>query len=84
MSAQTTHLKRVRSRIGETVKTFCRRHVGESFWGRELHEYVASSIPQTAPGSADRILRDLRQRGEVQYTVLSRGGSVYHIEWVEA
>ena len=83
MSRQTTQLKRVRSRIGEIVKEFCRDNEGEDFTGSQLHQFVADRM-QTAPGSADRILRDLRQRGEIMYSVISRGGSTYHMDKVFA
>jgi hypothetical protein len=76
VSAQQTQLKRVRSRIGECVLGFCRLYEGRSFTASQLHQWVDDRMT-AAPGSADRILRNLRQRGEVQYTILSRAGSVY-------
>lgn len=83
MSAQTTQLKRVRSRIGEAVLSFCRLYEGRDFNASQLHQWVEDRM-RAAPGSADRILRDLRQRGDVMYTVLSRAGSVYHMDKVSA
>lgn len=83
MSAQTTQLRRVRSRIGETVLAFCRMYEGLDFTASMLNDWVVDRM-QAAPGSSDRILRDLRQRGDVFYTVVSRAGSIYHMDKVSA
>ena len=79
MSAQSTNLKRVEGRIGKLVKDFCRAHKGEMFYGRELSAYVLQQDVMVAPGSADRILRLLRGKGEVSYEVVSRAGSCYRV-----
>ncbi len=84
MSAQTTQLKRVRARLADAVLGFCRLNIGRTVRGSELHRYVADRVPLSAPGSADRVLRALRQDGTVQYTLVSRGGSVYQIDGVPA
>ncbi len=73
-------LARVSSRIGREVLAYCREH--RSFHAEDLRQHVAAI--GIAPGSADRILRDLRQRGAVRYSVVSRRESLYRVDWVEA
>ncbi|MGE5570495.1 MAG: hypothetical protein ACM3S5_15770, partial [Rhodospirillales bacterium] len=57
------HLDRVSSRIGAAVLDFCQAH--RQFHAGELHQHVERATGVSAPASADRILRDLRQRGVV-------------------
>ncbi len=83
MSAQSTQLKRVNSRIGECVLEFCRLYAGKDFHASDLSTWVSNRVNRVAPGSADRILRHLRSMGIVSYTVVSRGGSFYHIDSVD-
>lgn len=66
--------------IGSHVLAFCRSRIGREFHAQELRDYVARVHP-TAPASADRILRDLRQRELVQYVLVSRSRSLYRVEW---
>ena len=40
---------------------------------------VRARVGETAPGSADRVLRDLRQRGSIDYEVVSRRSSLYRV-----
>ncbi len=84
MSVQETQLKRVRSLIGELVLDFCSMRVGKEFYSWELTTWVADRVAHVAPGSADRILRDLRQSGEVAYTVINRAQSRYYVDRVNA
>ncbi len=72
-------LARVSSRIGGAVLAFCRQH--RQFHAGDLHAHVA--IYGVAPASADRILRDLRQRGVVRYRCVSRRESLYEVLGVE-
>lgn len=74
---QAGHLERVSSRIGAAVLEFCQSN--RTFHAGDLHRYVAETTGITAPGSADRILRDLRKRGVVGYRVISRRESLYEI-----
>lgn len=69
------HLTRVKSRIGEAVELYVKET--PSFYASELREYVESKYGQIAPGSADCILRDLRQRGIINYRVINRRASLY-------
>jgi hypothetical protein len=43
-----------------------------------LTEYVADEVP-AAPASPDRILRQLRAEGLLDYEVIDRAGSLYRI-----
>jgi hypothetical protein len=80
----TTQLNRVRSLIGELVKDFCSMRIGKEFYGWELNTFVADRVTHVAPGSPDRILRDLRQSGDVAYTVINRAQSRYYVDRVNA
>jgi len=79
-STQSQELERVSSRIGAAILEFCRGRSGETFHADELRQHVWRCVGSTAPGSADRILRDLRQRGLVRYVVVSRRDSLYRVE----
>lgn len=77
LSEQEQHLRRVAGKIGPLVLRFLRlRGVGETFHAADLHDYVGPSV---APASADRILRELRRRGNVDYLVENRRASLYRI-----
>jgi hypothetical protein len=71
------NLERVSSRISRAVLNFCRDH--KRFHADELRRAVIAETGITAPASADRILRYLRQRGLLSYTVLSRRESLYEV-----
>jgi hypothetical protein len=78
---QRAHLARVRSRIGAAVLAFLRQRVAlglPEFVMEELHNYCRG-IHGIAPASPDRVLRDLRTRGECDYTVVNRRQSRYKI-----
>lgn len=75
-------LIRVESKIGDVVKEFCRERLNKSFTSEELRAYVIKHAPESAPASSDRILRDLRQKGELSYTLLSRSESLYQVNSV--
>lgn len=75
---QPQHLARVRSKTaGAILRFFDDRAVGQDFTAQELRDYVAARVPGIAPASPDRILRDMRSRGEVSYEVISRKNSRY-------
>jgi hypothetical protein len=83
VSQQESELVRVRHRIGvaicDALATRLALHRPE-FFAEELRREVEARIgPKAAPGSADRILRDLRQRGVLDYVVLSRRRSHYRV-----
>jgi hypothetical protein len=62
--------KRPSSRTSQAVIEFCRDH--ERFRVAELHEFVARKTGGTAPGTADRVLRCLRNLGVISYEVVGR------------
>ena len=77
-SEQDIELARVTSKIGLLVLTYLhlvRRH-GGTFHAKDLHDFDG---PGVAPASADRILRDLRKRGVIDYEVINRRASFYRV-----
>ena len=80
MSGMETHeenLERVRSRIQRAVIGFCDTH--PRFHADELRRYVIRETGVAAPASSDRVLRDLRQKGRLDYRVVSRRESLYEV-----
>ena len=75
-SEQREHLDRVRYRIAQLVLEFRDRQGGRPFHADDLRNFVIKEA-RVAPASADRILRDLRQRGVFDYVVLNRRQSLY-------
>jgi hypothetical protein len=74
---QELHLRRVRGNIEPAIMAFARKTgVGGWFHAQELYDFVKSGYG-IAPGSADRILRYLRQDNLLDYVVLKRGKSLY-------
>jgi hypothetical protein len=67
----------VASRISGAILDFVSLHCGLTFHSAQLHAYVESRCGYIAPGSADRILRLLRQREKLNYTVVNRRQSLY-------
>jgi hypothetical protein len=82
MLSQHDHLASVGSRIGAAITAFCRARVGREFHADTLRRHVTAQVGVVAPGSADRILRDLRQRGVVVYSVVNRRQSLYRVDRV--
>lgn len=80
-SGQQENLERVASRIAPAVMEFCRGH--QQFHADELRAWVIAETGIAAPGSADRVLRDLRIRRQLEYIVLSRRESLYKVIWVK-
>lgn len=77
---QQLELARVDSHIHSLVLNYCRAHVGRHFYMKDLARFVYESTKgMTAPDSAGRILRDLRQRGVVRYDVVNRSKSLYRV-----
>jgi hypothetical protein len=75
---QKSHLIRVRSKVTLAIESFfARMSEGDEFHAQDLRDYVTALVPGIAPASPDRILRDMRQRGEVDYVVVSRKDSLY-------
>lgn len=70
---------RVIGRIAPHVQGFVASKAGQQFHMAELLAYV-NEHAAGAPGSPERILRDLRQRGLVKYRVVDRAASLYEAE----
>ena len=79
---QRRQLTRVTCAIGRSVLDFARSRVGQDFHAGDLRAYVTMASGVTAPGSADRVMRDLRQRGLIGYTLISRSKSLYRVDSV--
>lgn len=78
MSQQQENISRVRAKIGYVILTFFKHHKGLEFHADELRQFVIQSVPfSVAPGSPDRIMRDLRQDGLIDYRVIDRRNSLY-------
>lgn len=58
------------------IEFFDGLQAGQEFHADDLRKYVADRVP-VAPGSPDRVMRELRRTGEVSYTVVNRSKSLY-------
>ncbi len=77
----TTHREehdRVKQAIRQHIIAFASAHTGRHFHMDDLTRYVRAQVP-TAPDSAGRILRALRQDGVIDYRLVSRHDSEYEI-----
>jgi len=80
---QDAQLQRVSSGIASHVLDFFKsRGVGSEFHASDLAAFVEERVGYVSPGSPDRILRDLRKRRLLNYTVVSRSKSLYRVERV--
>lgn len=77
-AAQAEHLERVTRSIGTVILEFCAAHIGRQFRIADLQRHVSQHL-LTAPASPDRVLRELRAKGLVQYAVVSRRDSLYEV-----
>lgn len=74
------YLEKVSARIGHAVMAFYELRLTKRscrFYADELRKWVYAQVAIAAPGSADRILRDLRQKGRLDYVLISRSKSLY-------
>lgn len=77
---QQRQLARVSTSIGAVIVDFFKsKKPGDLFFASELHQFVADRA-SIAPSSADRVMRDLRQSGEIYYSLVSRSQSQYRVE----
>ena len=79
---QGENLERVSEKIARHIVDFTRARLSRrepEFHMCDLVEHVQGQVPETAPDSASRILRDLRQRCVIDYIVVSRKNSHYRI-----
>ena len=68
---------RVYDKIAPMIMEFSRLYAGQQFHVEELRAYVRDVIPDIAPDSPGRILRQLRQEGRFDYVVINRRQSLY-------
>ncbi len=80
---QPVQLEHVGGIIGNLILAWCRtrqRSGQVEFHADELRAHISRHTDgHSAPASADRILRDLRRKGKVQYAVVSRRQSLYRL-----
>jgi hypothetical protein len=79
---QKRQLESVSARIAKAITGFFRATAGSEFHADQLREYVEIHCGRVAPGSADRVMRDLRQRGVIAYEVVNRSQSLYRAKGV--
>ena len=76
-SQQTVELQRVSNKISYWIQLFFDAHnVGEQFHAEDLHKFVREQA-NIAPASADRVMRDMKQSGCINYEVPKRSQSLY-------
>lgn len=73
---------RVRIKLAPAILAYCLAYRQIPFHDFDLLAYLVHLGFQLAPGSCSRILRDLRQRGLIKYTVIDRPQSLYLVTWV--
>lgn len=78
VSEQSENLTRVTEQIATHVTAYIERHMNREFHVEDLRRYVFDKVDgYVAPASPDRILRALRQKGRINYEVISRSKSLY-------
>lgn len=70
-------LTRVALNIGQAIVQFWKLRIGTVFTATELRQYVQKSYFGTAPASADRVMRNLRKQGKINYELVDRSKSLY-------
>lgn len=69
---------RVYGKIAPLIMAYYNAHVGKAFHAEDLRQYVLLFAPgDVAPSSPDRILRELRLEGKLNYVVINRRSSLY-------
>lgn len=77
MSDYPSERARVYDNIAPLIKDFAGDVGSRTFHAEELRRYVKSRTIDIAPGSPDRILRQLRLQKVLDYVVISRSKSLY-------
>ena len=77
---QTAELNRVSNNIRGHILAFVKDRMASDrqFRMPELHDYIRKNA-RVAPASPDRVLRQLRKQGVIDYRVVSRSASQYEI-----
>jgi hypothetical protein len=76
-SRQTENLQRVGQKIGAAIMTFYEADPDAAFHADDLRDSVRDQCGKVAPASSDRVLRDLRKKGKINYEVTNRRKSLY-------
>lgn len=72
----------VRASVANAIQLFYDNRIkgGMPFFrADDLRVFVEAATGKTAPASADRILRDMRQDGKINYEVTDRAKSLYKL-----
>jgi|GEM_PF-2942399 len=69
--------ERVYDRIAPLILEFRQRCGEGQFHAEELRTFVRDRVPEIAPASPDRILRQLRLEKRLGYEVVNRRASLY-------
>ena len=83
MTEQTQQLNRVAATAKEAILDFIKQRLADTedngaFTSDQLRFYVQNNVVGgVSPSSADRVLRQLRQSGKLDYAVINRGKSIY-------
>lgn len=87
MDEQAENLERVSLKIARHVLQFCADCLAQEtvrFHASDLCKFVIDQMPNIAPDSPSRILRDLRRKQQIDYKVISRKDSLYEVIFVDA
>jgi len=80
---QDTEPKRVALNLSQSIVCFWRTKMAwpeseqRRFTANELRQYVNHYNYGTAPASADRVMRNLKKAGKINYEVVNRAKSLY-------
>ncbi len=78
-AAQRRHLRRVSSALATPILAFCAARLASGDATFHMADLVQAVGASASPDSPSRILRDLRQKGAVNYEVVSRRESLYRL-----
>lgn len=80
MTETNQELERVGLNINQVLVAYWKlkmQAADRRFTATELRQFVQHHNFGTAPASADRVLRTLRQKGKINYVVVNRAKSLY-------
>lgn len=85
-SGMPEQLARVALNLNETIVEFFKLRLSgleNRFTANDLRHYVNAKNFGTAPASADRVMRNLKKEGKINYVVVNRSKSLYQAIPVE-
>ena len=74
---QRQNLSRVRSKLASHILHWLAVHAGGEFHLDDLIAYCESQGEDFTGDSVSRVMRDLKQRGQASYALVSRSKSLY-------